>query len=144
MQDASATLNALITRMKTEFQHLSESDASEPLKPGGWSRKQVIGHLIDSASNNHQRFLRLLLERELTFPCYDQAAWVESQAYQSRPWSELLWLWTAFNAHLAHVVANVPEAALSRRCRIGANDPITFAELIRDYVRHLEHHVESL
>jgi hypothetical protein len=144
MHEVAHTLNALVAHVQARFQGLSDSDAGAPLKPGGWSRKQVIGHLIDSASNNHQRFVRLLLQHELTFPGYAQDGWVVVQDYQSRRWDDLLRLWAAYNAHLAHLISDAPAPALAHLCRIGDNPPMTLEELMRDYVRHLEHHVRSL
>jgi hypothetical protein len=106
--------------------------------------RQVIGHLIDSASNNHQRFVRLMLAGEVNLPGYEQEQWVASQRYQDRSWSDLLVLWAAYNHHLAHLIAQVPSSVLSHRCSVGDADPVTLEFLMRDYVAHLEHHVRSL
>ena len=144
MDELADTLSAVVAHVQAQAGGLPDSDATAPLKPGGWSRKQVIGHLIDSASNNHQRFVRLLLQQELSFPGYAQGEWVATQDYQSRSWDELLWLWAAFNGHLAHLMAHTPPSALAHVCRIGDNPPMTLEELMRDYVRHLEHHVRTL
>jgi hypothetical protein len=144
MHEVADTLSAVVAHVQAQFQGLSDSDACMPLKAGGWSRKQVIGHLIDSASNNHQRFVRLLLDQELSFPGYAQAEWVAVQDYESRQWDQLLGLWAAYNGHLAHLIADAPLAALGHVCRIGDNPPMTLEELMRDYLRHLEHHVRSL
>jgi hypothetical protein len=144
MHEVADSLRAVVAHVQAQFQRLSDSDAGMPLKPGGWSRKQVIGHLIDSASNNHQRFVRLLLHQELTFPGYTQAEWVAVQDYQSRQWAQLLGLWASYNGHLAHLIADAPPTALGHVCRIGDNPPMTLEELMRDYLRHLEHHIRSL
>lgn len=144
MHDLADNLTAIVAHVHAQMQGLRDDETSAELKPGGWSRKQVIGHLIDSASNNHQRFVRLILNDHIELPGYEQAEWVEAQAYQQRPWSELLWLWTTFNEHLAHVIASAPESSLRNTCRVGTAEPVTLEFLMRDYVRHLEHHIRTL
>lgn len=144
MQAVADALNRAIARTQARFQELADRDAAAPIQTGGWSRKQVIGHLIDSASNNHQRFVRLILEDGLPLPGYLQDGWVASQRYNERPWSELLLLWSAYNRHLASIIANVPESALSHTCSVEGTPPVTLEFLMRDYLDHLEHHLKSL
>jgi len=111
---------------------------------GGWSRKQVLGHLIDSASNNHQRFVRAALQGQLDFPGYDQQGWVRVQAVEEAPWPTLIALWASYNRHLAHVIAHLPPAQLGTACRIGSGEPVTLRFLVEDYLRHLLHHLAQL
>ena len=127
-----------------ELSRISESSASAPLLSGGWSSKQVLGHLIDSASNNHQRFVRALLADELSFPKYEQESWVHVQSYQDERWSDLVALWTFYNRHLLHLIRRMPEESLAKQCRIGDNAPMTLGELAADYLVHLEHHLTQL
>src|SRR5438874_7254574 len=87
---------------------ISDSDAAQPIAPGKWSPKQVIGHLIDSAANNHQRFVRAQQE-PLAFPSYAQEHWVRSQHYEERAWEDVTIFWHAYNRHLAHVIGHIPE-----------------------------------
>src|SRR3954469_8466982 len=76
--------------------------------PNRWSAKQIIGHLIDSAANNHQRFVRAQFKDDLVFPGYEQDRWVSVQHYREAPWSELIALWEHFNLHIARVMEIVP------------------------------------
>ena len=123
--------------------------------PAAWSVKEIIGHLIDSAANNHQRFVRAETQDDLVFPGYEQEHWVRSQHYHAARWSDILTLWTAYNRHLAHVMANVPASVRERRhdChnlhQIGwrpfaADRPATLDDLMYDYVLHLEHHLSQV
>jgi hypothetical protein len=144
MHDLADTLTTAVDNVRTRLQDLSEEEAGAPRRNGGWSRKQVVGHLIDSASNNHQRFVRLFLEPEVSLPGYEQAGWVASQQYQDRSWSELLELWAAYNHHLAYLISNVPDQALSHTCRVGGAESVTLEFLMLDYVRHLQHHLTDL
>ena len=127
-----------------ELKGYSDTNAANPIQPGGWSRKEVLGHPIDSASNNRQRFVRALLQDELTWPSYDQSGCVRVQRYQDAKWTELIELWSSYNRFLAHVLAAVPESKLGTICRIGDNAPMTLEELAADYLRHMEHHLEQI
>src|SRR5882672_4910271 len=119
MLEISSRLKDLTTRTGRELVAFTDSEAAEPVISRGWSRKQVLGHLIDSASNNHQRFVRALLQDALRWPGYDQAGCVRVQHYQDASWSNLIELWTSFNLLLAHVLSRVPEAKRNTQCLIG-------------------------
>ena len=112
---------------------------------GGWTIKEVIGHLVDSAANNHQRFVRApFVTGEFVFPKYEQNEWVLAQHYNEVPWPELLDLWQRYNRHLAHVIRHVPAESLGTSCRIGPYEPVTLQFLIEDYVVHLQHHLQKI
>ena len=111
-----------------------------------WSSKEIIGHLIDSASNNHQRFVRLQLVERLIFPDYgqDNIHWVRIQNYQDRSWEDLLGLWRHFNIQLAHLIRSVDPACLMRVWESGAQTSVTLFDLMADYLRHLENHLDQI
>jgi DinB family protein len=121
-------------------------DAAAASKPNAdvWSVKEILGHLIDSAANNHQRFVRAQLANELSFPGYEQNAWVRAQDHQGRPWAQLVDLWVQYNDHLAHVIQRIPHAAANVPVRIGDNQPLLLSALAEDYVAHLRHHLEQI
>ena len=144
MIQLSRRLNDLIVRSERDFVGINETEASVPTKEGGWSRKEILGHLIDSASNNHQRFVRAQLQDELRWPGYDQAGCVRVQRYQDARWSDLLGFWAAYNRFLAHVLAAVPEEKRSTACWIGNYPLMTLEELAADYLTHLEHHLDQI
>ena len=85
------TIDAALPRLRS----IAEPEAARPRAPGKWSPKQVIGHLIDSASNNHQRFIRAQQGTELAFPPYAQDHWVNCQRYAERQWDDVVSLWHA-------------------------------------------------
>jgi hypothetical protein len=111
-----------------------------------WSIKEIIGHLIDSASNNHQRFIRLQLVEELTFPDYgqDNIHWVRIQNYQNRAWEELLGLWRHYNLQLADIIRSVEPSCLNHLWQLDAEKRVTLFELMVDYLRHLEDHLDQI
>ena len=143
MTGLSDRLTTLVWKTKHIFDTYSDEETSEPIIAGGWSRKQIVGHLIDSASNNHQRFVRALLQDEIHLPTYDQEGNVRVQRYQEMQWGQLVGLWETYNRFLAHVLAGVPEAKLGTPCYIGNNPVMTLEELAEDYVRHMQHHLDQ-
>jgi hypothetical protein len=116
------------------------------LRPAGmeWTRQEILGHLVDSAGNNHQRFVRAQFQPEMSFPPYAQEQWVAAQGYGERPWLELVELWRLYNLHLAHVMKRVPGSALGNVCRVSPDEPSTLGDHMVDYVRHLEHHLGQI
>jgi hypothetical protein len=144
MQELSEKLVRAVQSAEGKLRQVSEAESNTPILKGGWSRKQVIGHLIDSASNNHQRFVRASLQGTLEFPGYDQDGCVRVQAVQNAPWSLLVSLWTDYNLYLAHVIAHLPADKLEAKCRIGEDKPVTLRFLADDYLRHLLHHLRQI
>jgi DinB superfamily len=144
MLQISQDLETLVAKTKHDFDNVSDQAASKPAIAGGWSRKQILGHLIDSAANNHQRFVRALLQPEIRLPTYDQEGCVRVERYQELEWAELLGLWASYNHFLAHLLAGVPEAKRSTPCFIGENPVMTLEELAADYVRHMRHHLDQI
>jgi DinB superfamily len=134
---------------------LSESEAARAGAGGKWSPKQVIGHLIDSASNNHQRFVRAQFTDELVFAGYEQDRWVDVQQYQDAEWPALVDFWQQYNLHLARVVDAVPDAVRYQQRtlhnlhqiafgKVLQSEPATLEYLMHDYVDHLSHHLRQI
>lgn len=119
MKELSGRLLSVVDAAEPRLRQISEFESAKPLLSGGWSRKQVIGHLIDSASNNHQRFVRAALQTSLDFPGYDQEGNARVQAFQEADWPLLVSLWATYNRYLAHVIAHLPASKLETPCRIG-------------------------
>ncbi|HEX4951073.1 MAG TPA: DinB family protein [Blastocatellia bacterium] len=143
----SANLVEFTNTINTAYTQLSkipEADSSQIPAPGKWSKKQILGHLLDSASNNHQRFVRVQHTDGLQMPRYEQEQWVASQNYQGETWNELLAFWKSYNQHLLHVIAQIPEEKLAHTVRIGDGAPVTLGFLIEDYVAHLQQHLKQI
>src|ERR1700685_32372 len=100
MEELNKQLLQIVEAAELKLRKIGDAETSDPILPGGWSRKQVIGHLIDSASNNHQRFVRASLQTSLEFPGYDQNGNVSVQAPQDADWLLLVSLWSAYNRYL--------------------------------------------
>ena len=123
MKELGVKLLCVVAAAEPRLREITEIESSKPILPGGWSRKQVIGHLIDSASNNHQRFVRAALQNSLDFPGYDQDGSVRIQALQEADWPLLVSMWVAYNRYLAHVITHLPASKLETVCRIGSGEP---------------------
>jgi len=122
---------------------------------GKWSPKEIVGHLIDSATNNHQRFIRAQFTDDLVCPPYDQENWVNAQEYSDESWSELVNLWASYNLHLHHVVSVMPQDTLTRHREkhnldqvawkaVDSTTPTTLEYFVRDYVGHMRHHLKQI
>ena len=134
---------------------ISEEESESERAPGKWSAKEIIGHLIDSTSNNHQRFVRAQFTDDLLFPGYEQDAWVSVQQYGRESWHLLVQLWKSFNLHLAHVMEQTPPSVLEKpRVEhsldriawkiVSKDEPVTLEYLMQDYIEHLKNHLRQV
>ena len=144
MNSVSDRLVGIVDSAEATLRKVRDEDSTTPVLKGGWSRRQVLGHLIDSASNNHQRFVRAALQGSLEFPGYDQDGCVRVQSVQEVPWPTLVALWASYNRYLAHVIERLPAAKLEAPCRIGSGQAVTLRFLVEDYVTHLLHHLGQI
>ena len=144
MKELSEKLLSVVETAEPKLRAISASESTIPRLAGGWSRKQVIAHLIDSASNNHQRFVRAALQTSLDFPGYDQDGNMRVQAPKEADWLLLISLWAAYNRYLAHIIARLPASKLETPCRIGAGKPVTLGFIATDYLTHLLHHLSQI
>jgi hypothetical protein len=151
LNDFKQTIDASAERLG----QISETEAAQPRAEDHWSSKQIIGHLIDSAANNHARFVLGQLKDDLIFPGYDQNSWVETNHYQEASWSQLIDFWRAYNLHLHHLMSNADIARLNTPCTLHTlqeiafnavpqSEPVTLAYLMKDYVDHLKHHLGQI
>lgn len=143
--DLSTSLEQLIQREHSLLLTFPESTAG--LRPGGdaaWSPKEELGHLIDSAANNHVRFTRALIEPEFRGPSYAQNDWVRVHRYQDVPWLTIVDFWFHYNRFLTPLLAHVPEEKLLTACFIGSSEGVSLQFLVEDYVLHMQHHIDHL
>jgi len=144
VKDTANQIRRTVNEASAAMVRMKSDEVSLRRRPDGWSKKEILGHLIDSAANNHQRFVRASYHAAASFPTYDQNAWVRIQQYQASEWVGLVTLWSAFNRHLSDVIDRIPEEAKSSPCNVGKAEPVTLGFVVTDYLRHLQHHVSQI
>jgi hypothetical protein len=151
LKDFRATVLDAATRMRG----IPAEQSREKSSPDDWARVEILGHLIDSAANNHQRFVRAQFTDDLVFPGYEQEGWVSSQRYVDESWTDLIQLWSSYNLHIHHLASVIPETILTKPRTTHNLDQIAFKLVdkseattleyfIRDYVDHLRHHLNQI
>jgi hypothetical protein len=141
---AATDLGRTVAEAKPLLLKLTNADTSKRPGPGKWSKKEILGHLLDSASNNHQRFVRAALQGSLAFPGYLQDKLVDLQNFREMDWGFVVEFWTSYNRFLAHVLTCLPAKAATITCVIGDNKPATLGWIAEDYVAHLKHHLNQI
>ena len=137
-------LRALIHEIPPRLSKLPPSQVESRPSLSKWSPKEELGHLLDSAANNHQRIVRTQLEDEPRMPGYDGDAWVELHRYQQRNWQEMIELWRALNQQLLAAAEAAPDTAWSRTCTIADSLPLTLKFVFDDYIDHMMHHLKHI
>lgn len=135
-------LNYLLDHIPAKLLAIDAADFSRKPAPGKWSQKEIIGHLIDSAANNHQRFVRAQFE-DIPYIKYDQDNWNAASRYNDMDGTHVIQFWEQYNRHLIEVVKRIPEQDMQRLCNNGGEIPVTLAWLLEDYVKHMEHHLRQ-
>jgi DinB superfamily len=143
MDSVANDLSAAL-KIADQLRAMDEASVSKRPAPGKWSKKEILGHLIDSATNNHQRFVRLQLNPTIDLPGYEQDDWVRLQRYQDQPWRQIVDLWQTTNNHLVSLIRHVNPDTLPHIWRRPDGSELTLEFIIRDYVVHLRHHLDQI
>lgn len=144
-----------IAELSEDLFEMQDSFVSKPRKEGAWSRKQILGHLVDSANVNLQRFIEAQINDSIVFEGYKHQHWVELQGYQEQDWEELVTLWSALNMHLCNVVARIPAEVLDKPHSehrfeqmayhpVPKDQPSSLGYIIEDYFAHLQYHLDQI
>jgi hypothetical protein len=144
MKTTPEKIREIVSAAKPELLKIPPDVASKKLTPDTWSKKEILGHLIDSASNNHQRFVRGAQNIAGDFPTYNQNHWVEVQHYNEANWFDLVEFFSQYNLYLCRIIDSLPREVLNNPCNIGKEGPVTLEFVINDYLRHLSHHIEQI
>jgi len=155
MNELSQRLSLVINLHYSLLKDITDQQSALKINPKKWSKKEILGHLIDSASNNHKRFVLAQNMNKLVFEGYDQDLWVHTQNYQESDWFTLIELWFNYNVLIAHLISNISEATLLKQHKLHNLDrvafktlsssvPATLSYFIEDYIDHLEHHLKQI
>jgi hypothetical protein len=144
MTEALSQFEEILKTVPQRLLDIGDTDAAAKPDPERWSKKELLGHLIDSAANNHQRFVRAQTEDPHLGQRYEQNFWVSSQSYATESWHDLVNLWLLYNRHLLHVLKVMPSQVYPHVCRIGDYPQMTLEEVAIDYVVHMQHHLDEM
>jgi hypothetical protein len=144
MHPTSAQIREIISSARPRLLELSTERVCCKDSPDSWSKQEILGHLIDSTLNNHQRVVRGALNQAENFPPYQQDRWVAVQAYNEANWGELVEFWAQSNLHLCWAIDHLPDKAVHNPVNIGKDAPVTLDFVIRDYLRHLNLHLAQI
>ena len=137
-------LQRLLVEVPLRLAALPSDSVERKPSSSKWSPKEELGHLIDSAANNHQRIVRIQLQQNPAMPGYEQDRWVALHHYQQRDWKELIQVWAALNQQLLSAAKNAPESAWKRTCTIADSEPLTLKFVFEDYIQHMIHHLTHI
>jgi len=143
MQFTFQRFETLLNQVPAKLLVFTEEAATEKLRPGKWSKKEVMGHLIDSAANNHQRFVRLQMNDALPLLNYQQDDWVKLQHYNERLWNDIVQLWHTYNTHLLYVMRHIKSSAFEHTGIYPDGTEVSLKFVMQDYVAHMEHHLKQ-
>ena len=138
-----AQLIHILDTVPAQLRSFSEEEFAAIPSPGKWSKKQIIGHLIDSATNNHHRFVRSQFHDKPTV-LYEQELWNHHSYYQSMRQEHMISFWEKYNRHIVELTQRIPAELLSRECMMSDGNAYPIRWVFEDYVRHLEHHLRQV
>ncbi len=146
MKEVVSELNQIVDAFVLKFNSISEDEFSAKPLPDKWSKKEVLGHLIDSALNNHRRFVCGQYESAPPKILYDQDFWVKANDYQHSKKEEVILMWKLMNKKICDTLSAMPEQNYSRLCNTGREtEQLHSIEwLAIDYVKHLKHHLNQI
>jgi uncharacterized damage-inducible protein DinB len=137
-------LRALIDQLPARLTKVPDDQVQRKPSSSEWSLKEELGHLLDSAANNHQRIVRAQVEDNPAMPGYDGDEWVKLHRYQDRDWSSLIAIWADLNRQLLAAAEAVPDSAWSRTCTIADSAPLTLKFVFNDYIDHMVGHLRHM
>ena len=142
MQSTIDHLQKIIDNYTPRLEALTDEAYSNKPRPEKWSKKEILGHLIDSAQNNIRRFIVAQYE-EVPFIKYAQDEWVRASGYQSWSCRDLVLLWNLLNRQVVAVLSHIPAETEGRKVAMGGQ-PQTLTWVAADYCNHLLHHLHQI
>jgi len=145
MQQVISQLTAIVNEYTALFNNIPGEELTQKPAPGKWSKKEIIGHLIDSAQNNIQRFVRAQYAHQPHI-VYQQNEWVAAASYQQYNREHLVALWALLNKHICIILAAMPVEAYTKLINVGKGEEklVTVQFLAEDYIVHHLHHIHQI
>ena len=144
MKTISDQIRIALSTAIPEFNKVSLVEARRKPAPDVWSKSEILGHLIDSTTNNHQRVVRAAQNAAMDFPPYDQDRWVEVQPFNEMDWLDLVNLFNMYSLHLCMIIEKLPPEVFNNPCNTGAEEPVPLQAVVEGYLRHINHHINQI
>jgi len=146
MKQVIHELNKLVSEYAAKFNSINDSEFSNKPLPHKWSKKEVVGHLVDSAQNNLRRFIVAQYESQPPSIVYEQDFWVNANGYQRMKKEEVIMLWKLINERICDVLNAMPQSNYDKTCNTGDNEVKlrSLQWLAEDYIRHMKHHLNQI
>lgn len=146
MQQITNELRQILESTIPQLVEIPESEISRRSAPGRWTKKEVLGHLTDSAHNNYRRFLCAQYEQPVPVIHYDQDFWVEANQYEKMSTAELILLWKLMNERIIAVLDHMPADNYTKVADTGKEEKElhSMSFLAGDYIRHMKHHLGQI
>jgi len=144
MLELVVELRNLINEVPNKIELLP--DVNEKINSSKWSKKEIIGHLCDSGSINHKRFVDILISiDQVTLSGYNQVSWVQVHNYQeSYSIEEILNLWSTINNRIIKLLSKIDEKQWNLTCKLEDQTIVTLEWLVSDYIQHMKHHLKQI
>ncbi len=142
-------LMILVDEWETRLSGLPEDVITQRRNSQNRTIKQIVGHMIDSASNNTHRIVHLQYQKSpLRFPNYaidgNNDRWIAIQNYQDEDWENMVNMWKYSNLHIVHVIKNVDSTKLDNEWYYSEERLISLKDGIIDYLRHFKLHLDEI
>ena len=147
LQNIIDRLQENIKKVSSEFLKYPEGELRRKPAPDKWSKKELLGHLVDSAANNHHRFIKAqFLPSPMFVEGYAQNDWVRIQNYNEKDTQQLVELWKVYNEHIIFIMQNTPDQNLDIKLKPedAFENAYTLFFLMKDYVDHMDHHLKQI
>jgi hypothetical protein len=144
LKEIANQIRSVVENAKIQLMAMDQNEVNIKPAVDKWSKKEILGHLIDSAANNHQRFVRAVYNEADKFPTYKQNEWVKIQQYNDSSWKSLIELWAAYNNHLSDLLEHIPGSSKLSPCNIGKSESASLEFVVKDYLRHMNHHLNKI
>ena len=142
------TINKLEQLLKKGLEYITDSSEVEFNKKESenkWSKKEILGHLIDSGINNLQRFTEIQFEKKpYQIRNYNQKELIKANDYQNSNAKEIVQFWSSLNQRILHLIKIQTETTLNYKIELEKGNFSDLRFLIEDYVTHLEHHLKQI
>ena len=155
MKEFIEQTKTFLIETEKKLRSISEETSGFKPAPNKWSKKEILGHLVDSSVNNTTRFINGQFQDNLNFPGYDQDKWVAAQNYQSASWNFIIDLWKQNNMQMVRILESMPDEVRTKKHNshnfdviewkeVPQSEPVTLDYLIRDYYGHMKYHLAQI